>query len=45
VFLNFRYTYTPEAFRWLLAKHAGLKILEEFVSSDSYCMLAVCSRG
>ncbi|MBZ5590713.1 MAG: L-histidine N(alpha)-methyltransferase [Acidobacteriia bacterium] len=44
VFLNFRYTYTPEAFRWLLAKHAGLKILEEIVSSDGYCILAVCSR-
>ena len=44
VFLNFRYTYTPEAFRWLLAKHAGLKILDEIVSADGNCILAVCSR-
>lgn len=44
VFLNFRYAYTPEAFRWLLAKHAGLKILEEIVSTDGHSILAVCSR-
>jgi uncharacterized SAM-dependent methyltransferase len=44
VFLNFRYSYTPEAFRWLLAKHAGLKILEEIVSADGHAILAVCSR-
>jgi len=44
VFLNFRYAYTPEAFRWLLAKHAGLKILEEIVSADGHAILAVCSR-
>jgi len=44
VFLNFRYSYTPEAFRWLLAKHAGLKILEEIVSTDGHTILAVCSR-
>jgi hypothetical protein len=44
VFLNFRYAYTPEAFRWLLSKHAGLKILEEIVSADGHSILAVCSR-
>ena len=44
VFLNFRYAYTPEAFRWLLTKHAGLKILEEIVSADGHSILAVCSR-
>ncbi len=44
VFLNFRYAYTPEAFRWLLAKHAGLKILEEVRGSDGKSILAVCSR-
>jgi hypothetical protein len=44
VFLNFRYAYTPEAFRWLLTKHAGLKILEEIVSTDGHSILAVCSR-
>ncbi len=44
VFLNFRYAYTPEAFRWLLTKHAGLKILEEIVSADGHSILTVCSR-
>src|SRR5579864_2336264 len=44
VFLNFRYAYTPEAFRWLLAKHAGLKIVDEIVSADGHAILAVCSR-
>ncbi len=44
VLLNFRYACTPEAFRWLLAKHAGLKILEEVRSADGKSMIAVCSR-
>jgi uncharacterized SAM-dependent methyltransferase len=44
VFLNFRYACTPEAFRWLLAKHAGLKILQEVRSADGKSMIAVCSR-
>ncbi len=44
VLLNFRYTCTPDAFRWLLAKHAGLRILEEIPGSDGKCMIAVCSR-
>jgi hypothetical protein len=44
VFLNFRYTYTPESFRWPLAKHAGLKIVEEVLSADSRSIAAVCSR-
>src|SRR5579864_1506070 len=44
VFLNFRYTYTPESFRWLLAKHAGLKIVEDVRSPDGQSIAAVCSR-
>src|SRR5579863_6466936 len=44
VFLNFRYAYTPEAFRWLLAKHAGLNVLDQVVSGDGHAVLAVCSR-
>jgi len=44
IFLNFRYSYTPESFRWLLKKHAGLKILEEVLSADGNSIVAVCSR-
>jgi len=44
VFLNFRYAYTPESFRWLLTKHAGLKILQEVTSADGHSIAAVCSR-
>jgi hypothetical protein len=42
--LNFRYTFTREAFRELLGKHAGLRILEEIPSPDGRYLLAVCSR-
>jgi len=42
VFLNFRYAYTPESFRWLLTKHAGLKILDELLSADG--IVAICAR-
>ena len=31
--MNFQYTYTPDAFRWLLHDHGGLEIEKEFVSS------------
>jgi len=44
VLLNFRYACTPDAFRWLLTKHAGLKILEEVGCKDGKSMIAVCSR-
>ena len=44
VFLNFRYTYTAESFRWLLAKHAGLRIVEDVRSPDGQAIAAVCSR-
>ncbi len=45
VFLNFRYLYTPESFRWLLSKHAGLNILEQVVNTEGTCVATVCSRG
>lgn len=44
VFLNFRYACTPDAFRWLLTRHAGLKILEEIRCQDGKSTIAVCSR-
>ncbi len=43
IFMNFRYLFTPEAFRWLLQKHAGMKILSEVISADGAFMTAVCS--
>jgi hypothetical protein len=42
--MNFSYEYTGSAFRWLLEKHGGLKILDEVVSPDGRFALAVCSR-
>ncbi|HZT30973.1 MAG TPA: L-histidine N(alpha)-methyltransferase [Bryobacteraceae bacterium] len=42
--MNFQYTYTPEAFRWLLSERAGLKILQEISSSDGRFRAAVCAR-
>jgi hypothetical protein len=44
VFLNFRYFYKPESFRWLLTKHGGLTIVDEILSADGTCMAAVCAR-
>ncbi len=44
VLLNFRYACTLDAFRWLLTKHAGLKILEEIRCPDSQSVIAVCAR-
>jgi hypothetical protein len=44
IFMNFRYLFTPEAFRWLLEKKGGLKILEEVISPDGCFLTAVCSR-
>jgi hypothetical protein len=44
VFLNFRYLYTPDAFRWLVSRHAGLKIVGEIIDTDARMMTAICSR-
>ena len=42
--LNFQYTYTAEAFRWLVGEHGGLRILHEYPSPDGRFLTAVCSR-
>ena len=42
--LNFQYTYTPEAFRWLLTEHGGLKILKEYPSPDGRFLTALCGK-
>jgi len=44
VSLSFNYTYSMEAFRWVLTEHGGLKILHEFPSPDGRYLTAVCSR-
>jgi uncharacterized SAM-dependent methyltransferase len=44
IFMNFRYLFTPEAFRWLLEKHGKLKILEVNESSDQRFTLAICAK-
>jgi hypothetical protein len=43
IFMNFRYQFTKAAFRWLLEKQGGLKVLEEIVSPDGAFVSAVCS--
>jgi hypothetical protein len=43
IFMNFRYQFTQVAFRWLLEKQGGLKILDEMVSVDGKFVSAVCS--
>jgi uncharacterized SAM-dependent methyltransferase len=42
--LSFNYTYSIEAFRWVLTEHGGLKILHEFPSPDGRYLTVVCSR-
>ena len=42
--LNFQYTYTPEAFRWLLRQHGGLEIVTEYLSPDGRFLTAVCRK-
>ncbi len=44
VFMNFRYLYTPDAFTWLLRKHGGLTIDEQFYSVDGRFVTAICSK-
>ena len=44
IFMNFRYLYTPEAFRWLLIEHAGLRLLHENVSADGKFITVVCAK-
>jgi len=42
--LNFQYSYTPDAFRWLLRDQGGLDIVREYESPDGRFLTAVCSK-
>jgi len=42
--MNFQYTYTPEAFRWLLHEHGGLEIEKEYTSPDARFLTAICKK-
>lgn len=42
--LNFSYTYTPEAFRWLVSGHGGLEIVSEYPSRDERFLTFVCKK-
>jgi uncharacterized SAM-dependent methyltransferase len=42
--MNFQYTYTPEAFRWLLTEHGGLTIEREYASPDGSFLTAICRK-
>ncbi len=42
--LNFNYTYTPEAFRWLVGEHGGLEILKEYRSPDARFLTCICKK-
>jgi hypothetical protein len=43
-FMNFRYRFTRDAFRWLLTRHAGLKIKGEIPSADGRFVTAICTK-
>jgi uncharacterized SAM-dependent methyltransferase len=42
--MNLSYQYTRPAFRWLLERQGGLKVLDEIPSADGRFVVAVCSR-
>jgi len=42
--MNFQYTYTPDAFRWLVTQHGGLEIEAAYPSPDSRFLTAICKR-
>jgi hypothetical protein len=42
--LNFQYTYTPDAFRWLLRDQGGLEIVREYESPDARFLTAICRK-
>lgn len=44
IFLNFRYRFTPEAIRWILTGHAGLRIVAEMTSEDGEFVTFVCIK-
>ncbi len=44
IFLNFRYRFTREALRWIVAEHAGLKIVGEVPAADGRFVTMICSK-
>jgi uncharacterized SAM-dependent methyltransferase len=42
--LNFQYSYTREAFRWLLTEQGGLDIIREYESPDGRFLTAICQK-
>ena len=42
--MNFQYTYSPDAFRWLLREHGGLEIETEYTSPDARFQTAICRK-
>jgi uncharacterized SAM-dependent methyltransferase len=42
--LNFQYSYTVDAFRWLLREQGGLQIVREHESADGRFLTAVCGK-
>jgi uncharacterized SAM-dependent methyltransferase len=42
--MNFQYTYTAEAFRWLLREHGGFTIEHEYLTPDARFLTAVCKK-
>lgn len=42
--LNFQYIYSEEAFRWLVEKQAGLRILREYPSPQGRHVTVLCER-
>ena len=45
ILLNFRYSMTAEAFRWLITEHAGLRIVGELPSADGRFLTAACIKA
>jgi uncharacterized SAM-dependent methyltransferase len=44
IFMNFRYLFSPEAFRWLLESQGRLKVDQLIKSTDNRFATAVCSK-
>jgi len=42
--LNFQYTYTAEAFHWLLRQQGGLETIKQYTSPDGRFLTAVCRK-
>jgi len=42
--MNFQYVYEPESFHWLVARHGGLEILNEYRSPDGRFLTVVCKK-